>query len=93
MLRQRIGILGLQALFQIRRPPTGLFRAFPFGTVHLQRQPHDYLGDVFVFNHIDHVVDGKEIVAGNVNIAGRVCKGQLRVGQRESDPGITQINA
>lgn len=93
MLHRRIGMRILQALFQIRYPATGLFRAFPFGTVHLQRQSHDHMGDVLVLNHIDHVIDGKEIITGNVNIAGRVCKGQLRVGQRESDPGITQINA
>ena len=37
--------------------------------------------------------NSKEIVAGNMNVASRVCKGKLRVGQCQSDPGITQINA
>ena len=39
------------------------------------------------------LLKGEEIVAGNMNVASRMCKGKLRVGQCQSDPGITQINA
>lgn len=83
----------MQPLLQIGRPPARFFGAFAFCTVHLQGQSDDYMVHMFVFDDVQDLVNSKEIVAGNMNVASRMCKGKLRVGQCQSDPGITQINA
>ena len=84
---------GTQTLLKVYGPSARLLGAFAFSAVHLQRQSHDDMGHVLVLNDIQHFIDGKEIVTGNMNVPGWVCKGKLRVGQCESDPGVTQINA
>ena len=46
---------------------------------------------MFVFDDVQDLVNSKEIVAGNMNVASRMCKGKLRVGQCQAAPGITHI--
>ncbi|NMM98192.1 hypothetical protein G1C97_1141 [Bifidobacterium sp. DSM 109959] len=81
--------LRLKPFAEIGRPSTCLFGALTFSTVHLQRQAHYNVSHMLVFYDVKNLINSKEVVTADMNIAGRMCKSKLRVGQCKSDPGIT----
>lgn len=78
---------------QIGGPAARLFRATPFGPIHVQWQADDNTIHPVVFDDVEHVIERLEIIPPDCDVAGGMRQRELRVGQCQSDPCVPQINA
>ena len=82
----------MQSFFKIDGPASRFFGAFPLFAVQQQRQANHHMVHRLVPNDVDDFIQRAERIPIHLNIAYGMCEGELGIGQRKSDPSITQID-